>query len=119
MITRSTKFNDVSRTKATVDSPHKVKETELVRKVINSVFGPISVCKIWNGYLCLNSVVYPLLNTRFKIQNYKSSLSSTDISPTEVAVNALLDRAYGKPAVKEEKELVDLPPVVIQLTNDQ
>ncbi|MAV73257.1 MAG: hypothetical protein CBB81_02855 [Cellvibrionales bacterium TMED21] len=34
------------------------------------------------------------------------------------AANALLDRAYGKPAVKEEKEIVDLPPVVIQLTND-
>ena len=32
------------------------------------------------------------------------------------AANALLDRAYGKPAVKEEKEIVDLPPVVIQLT---
>ena len=32
------------------------------------------------------------------------------------AANALLDRAYGKPAVKEEKEVVDLPPVVIQLT---
>ena len=31
------------------------------------------------------------------------------------AANALLDRAYGKPAVKEEKEVVDLPPVVIQL----
>ena len=30
--------------------------------------------------------------------------------------NALLDRAYGKPAVKEENEIVDLPPVVIQLT---
>ena len=35
------------------------------------------------------------------------------------AANALLDRAYGKPAVKEEKEIVDLPPVVIQLTGDQ
>ena len=34
------------------------------------------------------------------------------------AANALLDRAYGKPAVREEKEIVDLPPVVIQLTND-
>ena len=33
------------------------------------------------------------------------------------AANALLDRAYGKPAVKEEKEIVDLPPVVIQLTS--
>ena len=32
------------------------------------------------------------------------------------AANALLDRAYGKPAVKDEKEIVDLPPVVIQLT---
>jgi hypothetical protein len=30
--------------------------------------------------------------------------------------NALLDRAYGKPAVKKEKKLLDLPPVVIQLT---
>lgn len=28
----------------------------------------------------------------------------------------LLDRAYGKPAVKEETEIVNLPPVVIQLT---
>ena len=34
------------------------------------------------------------------------------------AANALLDRAYGKPAVKEEKEIVDLPPVVIKLTTD-
>ena len=33
------------------------------------------------------------------------------------AANALLDRAYGKPAVNEEKETVDLPPVVIQLAN--
>ena len=32
------------------------------------------------------------------------------------AANALLDRAYGKPTVQEEKENVDLPPVVIQLT---
>jgi hypothetical protein len=31
------------------------------------------------------------------------------------AANALLDRAYGKPAVKEEKEVVDLPPVVIEV----
>ena len=35
------------------------------------------------------------------------------------AATALLDRGYGKPAVKEEKETVDLPPVVIQLTSDQ
>ena len=32
------------------------------------------------------------------------------------AANALLDRAYCRPAVKEENEIVDLPPVVIQLT---
>ena len=32
------------------------------------------------------------------------------------AANALLDRVYGKPAVKEETEIADLPPVVIQLT---
>ena len=31
------------------------------------------------------------------------------------AANALLDRSYGKPAVKEEVEHVDLPPVVIQI----
>ena len=34
------------------------------------------------------------------------------------AANALLDRAYGKPAVKQEQEIVDLPPVVIQLNTD-
>lgn len=34
------------------------------------------------------------------------------------AANGLLDRAYGKPAVKEERDIVDLPPVVIQLTSD-
>ena len=33
------------------------------------------------------------------------------------AANSLLDRAYGKPAVKQEQEIVDLPPVVIQLTS--
>ena len=32
------------------------------------------------------------------------------------AANALLDRAYGKPAVKQEQETVDLPPVIIELT---
>ena len=32
------------------------------------------------------------------------------------AANALLDRAYGKPAMKHESETVDLPPVVIHLT---
>ena len=31
------------------------------------------------------------------------------------AANALLDRGYGKPAVKEGKEIVDLPPVVIEV----
>ena len=31
------------------------------------------------------------------------------------AANALLDRGYGKPAIKEEIEHVDLPPMVIQI----
>ena len=31
------------------------------------------------------------------------------------AANALLDRGYGKPAVKEKIEHVDLPPEVIQI----
>ena len=39
----------------------------------------------------------------------------TDAARVSVA-NALLDRAYSKPAVKQEYEIVDLPPVVIQLT---
>ena len=39
----------------------------------------------------------------------------TDASRVSAA-NALLDRAYGKPAVKQEQEMLDLPPVVIQLT---
>ena len=30
------------------------------------------------------------------------------------AANSLLDRAYGKPVVKEENEIIDLPPMVIQ-----
>jgi hypothetical protein len=30
------------------------------------------------------------------------------------AANALLDRAYGKPAVIQENEVIDLPPLVIQ-----
>ena len=30
------------------------------------------------------------------------------------AANALLDRAYGKPAVDEGKEIMDLPPLIIQ-----
>jgi hypothetical protein len=34
------------------------------------------------------------------------------------AANALPDRAYGKPAVTQETEIVDFSPVVIQLTND-
>jgi len=29
--------------------------------------------------------------------------------------HTLLDRAYGESAMKEEREIVDLPPVVIQL----
>lgn len=32
------------------------------------------------------------------------------------AANALLDRAYGKPVAIEERDIVDLPPVVIELT---
>ena len=32
------------------------------------------------------------------------------------AANALLDRAYGKPVVKEEQDIMDLPPVIIELT---
>ena len=32
------------------------------------------------------------------------------------AANALLDRGYGKPAIKEGVEHLDLPPVVIQIT---
>lgn len=31
------------------------------------------------------------------------------------AANAILDRGYGKPAVREEQSVVDLPPVVIQV----
>ena len=31
------------------------------------------------------------------------------------AANAILDRGYGKPAVREEQSIVDLPPVVIQV----
>ncbi|MEK9985838.1 MAG: hypothetical protein VW879_13955 [Opitutae bacterium] len=30
------------------------------------------------------------------------------------AANALLDRAYGKPAVIQENEVIDLPPLIIQ-----
>ena len=33
------------------------------------------------------------------------------------AANALLDRAYGKPTASEEKSIVDLPPMVIELTS--
>jgi hypothetical protein len=33
------------------------------------------------------------------------------------AANALIDRAYGKTAVEEEREIAPLPPVVIQLTS--
>jgi hypothetical protein len=31
------------------------------------------------------------------------------------AANAILDRGYGKPTVREEQSIVDLPPVVIQV----
>ena len=33
------------------------------------------------------------------------------------AANALLDRSYGKPPVKEERRMVDFPPMVIELTS--
>ena len=33
-----------------------------------------------------------------------------------LAANTLLDRAYGKPVVREEKDIVDLPLVVMELT---
>ena len=42
----------------------------------------------------------------------------TDASRVSAA-NALLDRAYGKPVVNEEREVVDLPPMVIELTSPQ
>ena len=35
------------------------------------------------------------------------------------AANALLDRAYGKPAASEERAIVDMPPMVIELTSPQ
>ena len=31
------------------------------------------------------------------------------------AANAILDRAYGKPTAKEKKQIVDLPPAIIEL----
>ena len=33
------------------------------------------------------------------------------------AANALLDRAYGKPAASEERSRAELPPMVIELTS--
>lgn len=38
------------------------------------------------------------------------------VSIITLSANALLDRSYGKPAVKEETDTVDLQSVVIQLT---
>ena len=35
------------------------------------------------------------------------------------AANALLDRGYGKPAVKEDIAAIDLPPVVIQIVTPE
>ena len=40
------------------------------------------------------------------------------ISQVSIA-NALPDRAYGKPAVTQEKETVNFSPVVIELTKEQ
>ena len=39
----------------------------------------------------------------------------TDV-PRVCAANALLNRAYRKPAPSEERSIVDLPPMVIELT---
>ena len=33
------------------------------------------------------------------------------------AANALLDRAYGKPTTSEERAIVDMPPMIIELTS--
>ena len=33
------------------------------------------------------------------------------------AANALLDRAYGKPTASEERAIVDMPPMIIELTS--
>ena len=33
-------------------------------------------------------------------------------------LDSAFERPFGKPAAKEEPEIVDLPPVVIQLTTD-
>lgn len=57
------------------------------------------------------SVRYRSLALRFSVRQ----LFPTDAARVSAA-NALLDRAYGKPAVKQEQEIVDLPPMVIQLT---
>ena len=56
-----------------------------------------------------------LVNTRSGLGKVRCPDALFDI-PLEFAANGLLDRAFGKPAVKEETEIVDLPPVVIQLT---
>lgn len=60
-----------------------------------------------------------LLNERSVLRN--SSPSERDACAIPIArvsaANALVDRAYGKPAVKQEQEIVDLPPVVIELTS--
>ena len=52
-------------------------------------------------------------------QNKDKSMIYAEITPAAgaraSASNSLLDLTYGKPAVKEEKETVDLPPRVIEL----
>jgi len=47
---------------------------------------------------------------------FRLFLTDSSQSARVKSVDSLLDQGYGKPAVKEEKEIVDLPPVVIQLT---
>jgi hypothetical protein len=47
---------------------------------------------------------------------FRLFLTDSSQSAKVSSVDSLLDLVNGKPAVKEEKEIVDLPPVVIELT---
>ena len=49
------------------------------------------------------------------LQNPFCALKQNLYAARVSAANGLLDRGYGKPAVKEEIEAIDLPPVVIQI----
>jgi len=46
---------------------------------------------------------------------FRLFLTDSSQSVKVSSVDSLLGLANGKPAVKEEKEIVDLPPVVIEL----